>query len=71
MAERAIKQNESDTLEGGRSLMTTATAPSARAIEAIKQKAKREMPHSGKPEELIDAFGISGRHIVEAVRAIS
>jgi hypothetical protein len=29
------------------------------------------MPHSGKPDELIEAFGISARHIVEAVRAIS
>jgi transketolase len=33
--------------------------------------AVREMPHSGKPDELLDAFGISARHIVEAVRAIS
>jgi transketolase len=33
--------------------------------------AVREMPHSGEPDELIDAFGISARHIVEAVRAIS
>jgi len=33
--------------------------------------AVREMPHSGLPDELIDAFGISARHIVEAVRAIS
>lgn len=33
--------------------------------------AVREMPHSGKPDELIDAFGISARHIVEAVRTIS
>jgi len=43
MAERAIKQNESDTLEEGRSPMTgtTATAPSATAIEVIKRKAKR------------------------------
>ena len=32
--------------------------------------AVREMPHSGKPDELVDAFGISARHIVEAVRAI-
>jgi hypothetical protein len=31
----------------------------------------REMPHSGKPDELVDAFGISARHIVEAVHAIS
>ena len=32
--------------------------------------AVRDMPHSGKPDELVDAFGISARHIVEAVRAI-
>jgi transketolase len=29
------------------------------------------MPHSGKPEELIDAFGISAKHIAEAVRQIT
>jgi transketolase C-terminal domain/subunit len=28
------------------------------------------MPHSGKPEELIDAFGISAKHITAAVREI-
>jgi len=28
------------------------------------------MPHSGKPEELVDKFGISARHIVDAVKAI-
>ena len=33
--------------------------------------AVREMPHSGKPEELVDAFGISARHIAEAVREIA
>ena len=33
--------------------------------------AVRDMPHSGKPDELVDAFGISARHIVEAVRAIA
>jgi len=33
--------------------------------------AVRDMPHSGKPEELVDAFGISARHIAEAVRAIA
>jgi len=33
--------------------------------------AVRDMAHSGMPDELIDAFGISARHIVEAVRAIS
>jgi transketolase len=30
-----------------------------------------QMPHSGKPEELIEAFGISARHIAEAVKAIA
>jgi transketolase len=30
-----------------------------------------QMPHSGKPDELVDAFGISARHIVEAVKAIA
>jgi len=29
------------------------------------------MPHSGKPNELLDAFGISARHIVAAVREAS
>lgn len=29
------------------------------------------MPHSGKPDELLDAFGISARHIVAAVREIA
>lgn len=28
------------------------------------------MPHSGKPDELIDAFGISARHIVAAVASL-
>jgi transketolase len=32
--------------------------------------AVREMPHSGKPDELVDAFGISARHIAEAVREV-
>ena len=29
------------------------------------------MPHSGKPDELVDAFGISARHIVRAVREMA
>jgi transketolase len=36
-----------------------------------KMIAVTRMPHSGKPEELVDAFGISARHIVEAVKAIA
>ena len=36
-----------------------------------KMIAVTRMPHSGKPDELVDAFGISARHIVEAVKAIA
>ena len=32
--------------------------------------AVRGMPHSGNADELVDAFGISARHILDAVRAI-
>ena len=35
----------------------------------VKRIAVREIPRSGKPEELLDRFGISANHIVEAVRA--
>jgi transketolase len=34
----------------------------------ISKLAVREIPHSGKPAELIDKFGISARHIVDAVK---
>jgi transketolase len=36
-----------------------------------RQLAVRDMPHSGKPEELMDRFGISARHIANAVREIA
>ena len=35
----------------------------------VKRIAVREIPRSGKPEELLERFGISASHIVEAVRA--
>ncbi len=34
----------------------------------ITKLAVREIPHSGKAQELIDKFGISARHIVDAVK---
>ena len=46
-------------------LAQASVAPAKSRLIAV-----REMPHSGKPNELVDAFGISARHIVEAVRAI-
>jgi transketolase len=35
---------------------------------AVKRLAVREIPRSGQPEELLDRYGISARHIVDAVR---
>ena len=37
---------------------------------AVKRLAVDRVPHSGKPDELIDKFGISARHIVAAVEAL-
>jgi len=35
----------------------------------VHRLAVREIPRSGKPDELLDHYGISARHIVEAVKA--
>jgi transketolase len=37
----------------------------------VHRLAVREIPRSGKPEELLDRFGISAKHIMEAVRTVS
>jgi transketolase len=37
----------------------------------IKHLCIQEIPRSGKPEELLDRFGISARRIVEAVKSLS
>jgi transketolase len=34
----------------------------------VERLAVREIPRSGEPDELVDKFGISARHIVEAVK---
>jgi transketolase len=36
---------------------------------SVRRLAVREIPRSGKPDELLDRFGISARHIIEAVNA--
>ncbi len=36
---------------------------------AVRRLAVREIARSGKPDELLDRYGISAKHIVEAVRA--
>ena len=43
-----------------------AVAPAGGAVTRL---AVREIPRSGKPDELLDKFGISARQIVEAVKA--
>jgi transketolase len=35
----------------------------------VQRLAVRDIPRSGKPEELLDHYGISARHIVQAVQA--
>jgi transketolase len=42
-----------------------ALIPSGVVVERL---AVREIPRSGQPDELVDKFGISARHIVEAVK---
>jgi transketolase len=37
----------------------------------VHRLAVREIPRSGKPDELLERFGISSTHIVKAVRALS
>ncbi len=46
--------------------LAAAGAPPAK----FKLVAVNDMPHSGKPDELVDAFGISARDIVEAVKGL-
>jgi transketolase len=48
-----------------------ALAQAGSAPSKYRMLAVRNMPHSGKPDELVDAFGISARHIVEAVKEIA
>ena len=37
----------------------------------VRRLAIREIARSGKPEELLDRYGISAKHIVEEVRALA
>ena len=47
--------------------MLSALAEAGVALTAVRRLAVDRVPHPGKPDELLDAFGISARHIVEAV----
>ncbi|MCA1561284.1 MAG: transketolase, partial [Acidobacteria bacterium] len=46
--------------------VSEAVAPAGFTVQRL---AVREVPHSGQPDELIDRYGISARHIVAAVHA--
>ena len=46
-------------------LLDAGSAPSK-----VRRLAVHGMPHSGKPDELVDKFGISARHIADAAREI-
>jgi transketolase len=62
---------EDHWVEGGLGdavLAALTEAGSAREIVRFVHLAVRDMPASGKPAELLDAAGISARHIVNAVR---
>ena len=47
-----------------------AVAAATTGLATVHALAVRDIPRSGKPDELLDRFGISARHIVETVRRI-
>lgn len=51
--------------------VVAALAEAGVALTAVRRLAVDRVPHSGKPEELLDAFGISARKIAEAVEGIA
>jgi len=65
---------EDHWIEGGLGdavLAALAESGVTREIGRFVHLAVREMPGSGKPAELLDAAGISARHIVDAVRELA
>jgi transketolase len=47
-----------------------ALATSGVALSGARHLAVSRLPHSGKENELVEAFGISAKHIAEAVRSL-
>jgi transketolase len=47
-----------------------AEAVAGAGLTVSRRLAVREIPRSGAPDELLDRFGISARHIVDAVKAV-
>ncbi|HEY1924900.1 MAG TPA: transketolase [Candidatus Acidoferrum sp.] len=48
----------------------TSLAESGVKLAAVRRLDVEHVPHSGKPDELLDAFGISAKHVVEAVNEV-
>jgi len=47
-----------------------AVAAATSGVGTVRILAVRDIPRSGKPEELLDRFGISARHIADAVKKL-
>jgi transketolase len=47
--------------------VASAVAPGGFTVQRL---AVREIPRSGTPAELLDRYGISARHIIEAVKGL-
>jgi transketolase len=63
---------EDHYLEGGLGeAVLTALTEDGVALNAVRRLGVDRVPHSGKPEELLDAFGISARSIVQAVEGMA
>ncbi len=50
--------------------VVTALLEAGAKLTAVKRLAVNGLPHSGKPEELLDEFGISAKHIAASVEAL-
>jgi transketolase len=63
---------EDHYLEGGLGeAVLTALTENGVTLNAVRRLGVDRLPHSGKPEELLDAFGISARSIVQAVEGMA
>ncbi len=56
--------------EGGLGEAVFSALSTQRITLTVRHLAVEGVPHSGKPEELLEAFGISARHIAAAVKSL-
>jgi transketolase len=65
-ANRTVVTVEDHYAHGGLGDAVLAALAGERLV--VRKLAVREIPHSGKPAELLDRYGISARHIVATVQ---